>query len=286
MIWTYLLILSVIQGVTEFLPISSSAHLILVRDLFVALGMPMWEGSQADELALDIALHVGSLGAILLYFWRDVAQLFLGLADAVRLRASDNTRLLLLLIVATLPIMVVGFLMKDVVTYMLRSAEIIAWTTIIFGVLLYVADRQPERAEAMEKMSFRQAIVVGLAQCLALIPGVSRSGIAMTAGRLTGLDRPLSARFALLLSLPTIAGAGLLATLDLYRAGDARLTGEALIGGFFAFVAAWIAVALLMRWLRHNSYTPFVAYRLVLGVLLLVLIYVFGWSPSPVAVAD
>jgi len=191
--------------------------------------------------------------------------------------------MLMLLTVATMPIIVAGFLLKDIVTYMLRSVEIIAWMTIIFGVLLYVADRQPEHAHSIEKMSFRQAIVVGLAQCLALIPGVSRSGIAMTAGRLTGLDRPLSARFALLLSLPTIAGAGLLATVDLYRAGDARLTGEALIGGLFAFVAAWITVALLMKWLQRYSYTPFVFYRLVLGILLLVLIYAFGWSPGVAA---
>lgn len=280
MLWTYLLILSVVQGVTEFLPISSSAHLILVRDLFAALGLPMWEGSQADELALDVALHVGSLGAILLYFWRDVVQLFVGLADAARMRRTAASHMLFLLIVATLPILVVGFLMKDVITFMLRSAEIIAWTTLIFGLLLYVADRQPEREHDIGHMNFRQAIVLGLAQCLALIPGVSRSGIAMTAGRLVGLDRPLSARFALLLSLPTIAGAGLLATVDLYRAGDARLTGEALLGGFFAFIAAWIAVALLMKWLRHFSYTPFVVYRVVLGLLLLVLIYGFGWAPG------
>ncbi|MFN4272243.1 MAG: undecaprenyl-diphosphate phosphatase [Aliihoeflea sp.] len=280
MLWTYLLILSVVQGVTEFLPISSSAHLILVRDLFAALGLPMWEGSQADELALDVALHVGSLGAILLYFWRDVVQLLIGLADAIRLRGTAASRMLFLLIVATLPILVVGFLMKDVITFMLRSAEIIAWTTLIFGLLLYVADRQPEREHDIGHMNFRQAIVLGLAQCLALIPGVSRSGIAMTAGRLVGLNRPLSARFALLLSLPTIAGAGLLATVDLYRAGDARLTGEALLGGFFAFVAAWIAVALLMKWLRHFSYTPFVVYRVALGLLLLVLIYGFGWAPG------
>lgn len=280
MLWTYLLILSVVQGVTEFLPISSSAHLILVRDLFAALGLPMWEGSQADELALDVALHVGSLGAILLYFWRDVVQLLIGLADAIRLRGTAASRMLFLLIVATLPILVVGFLMKDVITFMLRSAEIIAWTTLIFGLLLYVADRQPEREHDIGHMNFRQAIVLGLAQCLALIPGVSRSGIAMTAGRLVGLNRPLSARFALLLSLPTIAGAGLLATIDLYRAGDARLTGEALLGGFFAFIAAWIAVALLMKWLRHFSYTPFVVYRVALGLLLLVLIYGFGWVPG------
>lgn len=280
MLWTYLLILSVVQGVTEFLPISSSAHLILVRDLFAALGLPMWEGSQADELALDVALHVGSLGAILLYFWRDVVQLLIGLADAIRLRGTAASRMLFLLIVATLPILVVGFLMKDVITFMLRSAEIIAWTTLIFGLLLYVADRQPEREHDIGHMNFRQAIVLGLAQCLALIPGVSRSGIAMTAGRLVGLNRPLSARFALLLSLPTIAGAGLLATVDLYRAGDARLTGEALLGGFFAFIAAWIAVALLMKWLRHFSYTPFVVYRVALGLLLLVLIYGVGWVPG------
>ncbi len=280
MIWTYLLMLSVVQGVTEFLPVSSSAHLILARDLFAALGVPMWEGSQADELALDIALHVGSLGAILLYFWRDLAQLFVGLADAVRLKGTAASRMLVLLVSATLPILVVGFLIKDVVTFMLRSAEIIAWTTIIFGLLLYVADRRPEREDDIGQMNFRQVIVIGLAQCLALIPGVSRSGIAMTAGRIVGLDRQLSARFALLLSLPTIAGAGLLGTIDLYRAGDARLTGEALMGGFLAFIAAWIAVVLLMNWLKRFSYTPFVFYRLALGFFLLVLIYGFGWSPG------
>ena len=166
MIWTYLLILSVVQGITEFLPISSSAHLILVRDLFLALGVPVSEGGAADELALDIALHVGSLGAILLYFRKDVTQLFLGLADAVRLRPSDNARMLMLLTVATMPIIVAGFLLKDIVTYMLRSVEIIAWMTIIFGVLLYVAGRNSDTPTAQPKrISARRSVAVWPSAC-------------------------------------------------------------------------------------------------------------------------
>lgn len=272
----YLVFLAVLQGITEFLPISSSAHLILGRDLMIALGLPPAEGTAADQLAFDIALHVGSLGAVLLYFWRDAREMLLGLFDVVRGRSGGRSRLLLLVVVGTVPILIVGFLARDIASEFLRATEIIAWTTIIFGILLWVADRSKMTKHKPEGITFRDALFIGLLQCVAIIPGVSRSGITMTAGRFIGLDRPLSARFALLLAMPAVAAAGFLAIFQLYDQGDTRLTADALAGGGFAFVSAWVAVALMMRWLRDASYTPFVIYRILLGLLLLALVYGFG----------
>ncbi len=275
----YILFLAIVQGITEFLPISSSAHLILGRDLMEATGLAVSQGTAADQLAFDIALHVGTLLAVILYFWRDIAEMILGFFDGITGKAGPRFHLLVMVIVATLPIVVVGFLAKDLVTNMLRSTAIIAWMTIIFGIVLWVADRFVPTRSSTSEISYAGAIFIGAMQCLAIVPGVSRSGITMTAGRFLGFDRPLSARFALLLSVPTIAAAGLLIGVDLFQAGDARLTADALIGGALAFVSALVAIALMMRWLRSASYMPFIVYRLALGLLLIVLIYGFGWAP-------
>ncbi|MFI8415843.1 undecaprenyl-diphosphate phosphatase [Serratia sp. NPDC078593] len=269
----YVLFLAIVQGITEFLPVSSSAHLILGRDLATAIGLPLSEQDAADQLAFDIALHVGSLGAVVLYFRRDIGEMMMGALDCLRGRKGPRFHLFLITVVATLPIIIIGFLAKDVVTNLLRSTEIIAWMTILFGIALWWADRSNVTRREPTEITTKQACLVGLMQCLAIIPGVSRSGITMTAGRLLGFDRPLSARFALLLSLPTILGAGLMATYDLYQSGDARLTADAILGGGFAFLAAWAAVVLMMRWLNRASYLPFVIYRIALGLLLLGLIY-------------
>lgn len=276
----YVLFLAIVQGITEFLPISSSAHLILGRDLMIAIGAPSGDGSAADQLAFDIALHVGTLGAVLLYFWRDVYELCLGLADGIRGRGGPRFRLVQLVAIGTIPILLVGFLARDFVSSALRGTELIAWMTIVFGIALWIADRSATAKHEPRAITFRDAFVVGLIQCLAIIPGVSRSGATMTAGRLLGFDRPLSARFALILAMPTIAAAGLLVTHDLYTAGNTRLTADALLGGVFSFLAAWVSIAVMMRWLRRASYLPFVIYRIALGLLLLVLIYVVGWVPS------
>jgi undecaprenyl-diphosphatase len=279
MVLSYVIFLAAVQGITEFLPISSSAHLILGRDLLAALGLPPAEGTAADMLAFDIALHIGTLGAVMLYFWRDVAEMVAGLFDGLTGRGGERFRLLLLVVVATVPVVVVGFLAKDAVTDLLRATEIIAWTTLIFALVLWAADRRPTIKHRPEKLTMTEAIFVGLMQCLALVPGVSRAGICMTAGRLAGFDRPLSARFSLLLAMPTTAAAGLLASYDLYRAGDTRLTSDAALGAALAFIFAFIAIALMMSWLRRATYTPFVVYRIALGLLLLGLIYGAGWSP-------
>ena len=279
MTFFYILFLALVQGITEFLPISSSAHLILGRDLLAATGLAASQGTAADQLAFDIALHIGSLGAVALYFWRDIAEMILGLIDGVTGKGGPRFQLLVMLIVATVPIVIIGFFAQNVVTHMLRSTVIIAWTTVIFGVVLWVSDRIMPARRATEEITVRDAIFVGLMQCLAIIPGVSRSGITMTAGRFLGFDRPLSARFASLLALPTITAAGMLGAYDLYKAGDAHLTSDAVVGGVLAFISAFIAIWWMMRWLRHASYMPFIVYRLILGVLLLVLIYGFGWTP-------
>lgn len=276
----YVIFLAIVQSLTEFLPISSSAHLVLGRELMTAIGLPAGQETASDQLAFDVALHVGSLGAVVLYFWRDAIEMIAGLIDGITGNGGPRFRLLLLVIVGTVPILAVGFLAKDIVTNFLRSAEIIAWMPVLFGIALWVADRAATAKHDPHTITMRDALVIGLLQCLAIIPGVSRSGITMTGGRLLGLDRPLSARFSLLLAMPTITAAGLLATYDLYKAGNTRLTADAVLGGALAFVAAWIAIALMMRWLRRANYTPFVIYRLVLGLLLLALIYGAGWSPT------
>lgn len=265
--------LALVQGVTEFLPISSSAHLILGRHLLSALGFAGAAMTPAEELALDIALHVGSLGAVILYFWKDIVLLLGGLLDGVTGKGGQRFRLLLVLIVASIPIMIGAFLAKDFITNSGRSLPVIAWTTLIFGVVLWFADRRPEQKSEIEALSFRDALVVGVAQLIAIIPGVSRSGICMTAGRFVGLDRPLSARLAMLLSIPTILGAGLLAGVDMARSGNSQLTTDALVGGLLSFVFALGAIALLMGWLKRQTYTPFVVYRVALGVVLLGLVY-------------
>lgn len=265
--------LALVQGITEFLPISSSAHLILGRALLAALGVELDAMTPGEELALDIALHVGSLGAVIVYFRRDIWMLVLGLLDGLTGKGGKRFRLLCVVIAASIPIVIIGFAAKDLVTDHARSITIIGWTTVVFGVALWFSDRTAQTKSDIESLSWRDALIVGLAQCLAIVPGVSRSGICMTAGRAAGLDRPLSARLAMLLSIPTILGAGVLAGYDLYKAGNAQVTGDAIFGGILAFFAALAAIALLMRWLKRQTYTPFVLYRVILGGALLGLVY-------------
>jgi undecaprenyl-diphosphatase len=265
--------LALVQGITEFLPISSSAHLILGRYLLAVLGFAATEMNAAEELALDIALHVGSLGAVIVYFWRDVLMLCQGLLDGLMGKGGARFRLVLVVVAASIPIVIVAFIAKDLVTDSGRSLAIIGWTTLLFGIVLWFADRRPQQKSDLMALSFTDAIIIGVAQCLAIVPGVSRSGICMTAGRLVGLDRPLSARLAMLLSIPTILGAGVLAGYDLYKSGNTQLTSDALFGGVLAFLFALAAIALLMNWLKRQTYTPFIIYRVVLGVLLIGLFY-------------
>lgn len=267
-----IVVLALVQGITEFLPISSSGHLILMREFGVAAGLDTAGANANAELVMDVALHVGTLGAVILYVWRDLWEMAAGLLQGLAGKRSDGWHLAWQIALATIPVFIVGFLVKDLITDNARTVEIIGWTTLIFGIALWVSDRM-EIKLILPQLGYGRAFAIGCAQVLALIPGVSRSGICMTMGRAVGLDRVDAARFALLLSIPTILGAGALAGLDLYQSGDAQLERDALIGGVLAFASAWVAILLMMRWLRHASFLPFVIYRLGLGALLLFLAY-------------
>ncbi len=260
----HIVVLAVVQGITEFLPISSSAHLILV---------PTVTGWSDQGLALDVAVHVGTLGAVAVYLWRDVGMIFAGLVQATRRRSSPGLHLLGLLVIGTVPVVIAGFLVKRYVGNGLRSVEVIAWASIGFGVLLYVIDRVSLTVKKMEHFGIGAAIAIGLAQVLALIPGTSRSGITMTAARMLGYERPDAARFSMLLSIPVIIASGILLGYDVYKAGNVQLGFDALIGAVIAFVTALIAIILMMSWLRRASFTPFVIYRVILGFVLLAWIY-------------
>lgn len=251
-----LILLAVVQGVTEFLPISSSGHLILV---------PHVTGATDQGPLIDVAMHVGTLGAVMLYLWRDIARMLAGLGRALRGRRDPGARLAVQLVLATLPLVAAGYAASRYLGDQLRSVEVIAWATLGFGILLWVADRVGMTLRRVEHMSYGAALLIGLSQVLALIPGTSRSGITMTVARLLAFERPDAARFSMLLAVPAIVAAGTLAGLDLWRAGDARLTTEALIAGGLSLVTALLAITAMMGWLRRASFLPFVLYRILLG---------------------
>lgn len=263
-----IVVLAVVQGITEFLPISSSGHLILVPEL------TDWPD---QGTLIDVAVHVGTLLAVMLYFWRDMGLLLQGAASLARGRLDRGGRLLLLLAVGTVPVVLIGFWLhsQDLIAGM-RSAEVIGWTMLLFGLVLYWADRVGNASQRMETLNLGQVVVVGLAQALALIPGTSRSGICITAARFLGFERGDAARLAMLLAIPTILAAGLLGGVELWKTDSLSLGQDALTAAGLAFVTALIAIWAMMRWLQRATYTPFVIYRIVLGVGLLA--WVYGWA--------
>ncbi len=260
----HIVVLALVQGLTEFLPISSSAHLILV---------PTLTGWADQGLTIDVAVHVGTLFAVVLYFWRDVLGMVQGVFRLLRGRVDFHARMAGLIVLATLPVIVAGYALNDYGMDGLRSVSIIGWATLGFGIVIYVTDKMGMTLRRMEHFGISDAAIIGLAQVLALIPGTSRSGITMAAARLLGVERTDAARFSMLLSIPTIVGAGALKGLELYQSGDAQLTSDALLAAGLSFVTALLAITLLMAWLKRSDFTPFVIYRIVLGVGLLAFSY-------------
>lgn len=268
--WLQIVVLAVVQGITEFLPISSSAHLILV---------PLLTGWPDQGVAVDAASHLGTLAAVLAYFWRDVWRLiagFLRLVSGRRDAAGQRDRwglLALYIVIGTVPLLLVGLYIDRYVGDGLRRMEIIAWTLPIFGIVLYLADRFARTVRRLEDLRFVHAITIGCAQALALIPGISRSGITMVTGRLLGFERAEAARFSFLLSIPASAAAGALKTYEMIEAGDTAVLHDAAAVGVLSALVGIVAIAALMAWLRRATFTPFVIYRLLLGAVLLYLVY-------------
>lgn len=268
----HIAILAIVQGITEFLPISSSGHLVLTWAAFEAAS-GVAQPPAAQQLALDVAVHVGTLGAVMLYTWRDMWEILKALPKAARGRGSPGLRLLLLIVVGTIPVVIAGFAMKHYLGTNIRSVEVIAWAFIGFGLLLFGVDRACLTVKQLEHVGYGSAVFIGLAQVLALIPGTSRAGITMTAARALGYERVDAARFSMLLSIPTIMAAGALLGLDIIKAGDVRLGLDALVAAAISFVTAFLAILAMMSWLKRASFTPFVIYRILFGVALLLWIY-------------
>jgi len=270
----HIFVLAVVQGITEFLPISSSGHLVLTGKVLC------WPD---QGLTMDVAVHVGTLFAVMVYFWRDVWSMFVGIGRLVTGRGGPQARLLVNVVIATLPVMAVGFFAQDYISTYLRSVEVIAWATIGFGILLWIADRVGMTVWRMDHLRYPSALAIGFAQVLALIPGTSRSGITMTAARFIGLERSDAARFSLLLSIPTIIAAGGLTGFQVYQSGELFLSTDLLVAVGLSFLTALVAIAAMMAWLRNAGFGPFVIYRLLLGGALLYWVYAFeaAGSASP-----
>ncbi len=260
---TQAIVLAVVQGVTEFLPISSSGHLILVPRVF---------GWPDQGLVFDVATHVGTLMAVLVYFRKDLLHLAVGFfrPAAVEVADFEPRRLAWGIVLGTLPAVVVGLLFKDLIESEARNPVLVAGTLIGFGVVMGLADRMGLRRREIGEVGVAAALLIGGAQALALVPGTSRSGVTITAALLLGFTRPAAARFSFLLSVPALVAAAGLAGLDLLERGVAA--GElALMGVGIAVSAAtgYLVIAWLLAWLRRASLLPFVAYRVLLGLVIL-----------------
>ena len=259
--FTQIVLLALIQGITEFLPISSSAHLILV---------PVLTGWQDQGLAFDVAVHVGTLLAVVLYFRRELLRMAREwLVSLTGRRFTADAKLAWAVIFATIPAGLAGLLLENFIEHALRSPVVIALATIGFGLLLWWADATGRRVRSEHHIGWRDVVVIGVAQALALIPGTSRSGITMTAALAMGLTREAAARFSFLLSIPIILAAGGLETLELVDdpnpvAWDVLVSGAVLSG-----VSAFFCIHFFLKLLERVGMLPFVIYRLVLGVFLL-----------------
>ncbi len=265
----HIIILAVIQGLTEFLPVSSSGHLGLYHCFTDQC--THWD---AKNLTMDIAVHVGTLLAVLLYFRKDVFKMLCGLKDVGSGKAkSEDAKLLSFVIISSVPVILAGLVLHVLEPDWLKTLHVIAWATIIFGVVLWFADRKEDTTRTVKDLTFKDAIIIGCAQILALIPGTSRSGITMTASRFLGYSRTESAHYSMLLAMVAISGAGALISLSLIKSEDVQLGFEALIGVIFSFISGWVSIHLMMKYLEKATFAVFAYYRVILGVILLGLLY-------------
>ena len=248
-----ILILAIIQGISEYLPVSSAAHLVLVSKYYVFTN---------QSLLIDICLHLGSLIAIIFYFRNDI------------LNFIKNKDFLIKILIGTIPIIPVGYIMFQTgLMNQLRSLEVIGWMSLIFGILLYIGDRSKITKKIDTQFTNKSAIIIGLFQVLALIPGVSRAGITITSGRLLGFNRFDSAKISFFLSIPTLAAASILGIYNISKEGSAELNFLAIIAAIFSFIFSYLTIALFFKFIKQFSLNIFIMYRLVLSLFILGVVY-------------
>ena len=261
----HLLIVAAVQGITEFLPVSSSGHLALI---------PVLTGFEDHGRTIDVAAHVGSLAAVLTYFRKEAGLLLRGALQLLSGTAgTPEARLTVRLAVATVPVALAGgALLVTGFADLLRDPIVIGWATILFGIVLYWADRKGGTGRTIDELSLKDAFSVGLWQAVSLVPGASRSGVSITGARLCGFGRKDSVRIAMLMSIPTIAAAGLISGIDAYAKEGIGALRESTVVIACSYISALVALHLMMRFLDRFRFTPYIIYRIILGAGLLLLI--------------
>ena len=248
-----ILILSIIQGITEFIPVSSAAHLILISKYYAFVN---------QSLLIDICLHLGSLFAIILYFRKDLYNFI------------KNKKFFVKILIGTIPIIIVGYILyKTNIIINIRNLETIGWMSLIFGILLYLSDKSKTNKTINNDFTFKSAIFIGLFQVLALIPGVSRSGITITSGRFLGFNRFESTKISFILSIPTLAAASLLGIYNIQKVGSSELNFLAIIAVIFSFIFSYITISLFLMFVRKFSLNIFITYRIILSLFILGIVY-------------
>ena len=248
-----ILILSAIQGISEFIPISSAAHLVLVSKYY---------SFNTQNLLIDICLHLGSLIAIVVYFRKD-------LFDIVK-----NKKFLIKILIGTIPIIPIGYILYQTgLIEKLRDLKVIGWMTLVFGILLYISDKNKISQKIESNFTNNSAIIFGLFQVLALIPGVSRSGITITAGRILGFNRFDSAKISFFLAIPALFAASTIGSYKIYAEGSLELNFLAIIAVIFSFIFSYITVAVFLNFVKKFSLKVFVIYRIILSLIILTVVY-------------
>ena len=248
-----ILLLSAIQGISEFLPVSSVAHLVIISKYYEFVN---------QNLLIDICLHLGSLIAIIFYFRNDLIHFI------------KNKDFLIKIFVGTIPIIPVGYILYETgLIDQLRNIKVIGWMSLIFGILLYISDKSKVSKKINTEFSNKSAVIIGLFQTLALIPGVSRAGITITSGRLLGFDRLESAKISFFFSIPTLGAASLLGIYNIYKEGSTELNFLAIIAVIFSFIFSYITIALFLKFIQKFSLNIFIIYRIALSLFILAVVY-------------
>jgi len=248
-----ILILAIIQGISEFLPVSSAAHLVLVSKYYAFVN---------QNLLIDICLHLGSLIAIIVYFRSELFNFV------------KNKNFLIKILIGTIPIIPVGYILYQTgIINQLRNLEIIGWMSLLFGIFLYICDKAPTKKNIDKDFTTKSAIFIGLFQILALVPGVSRAGITISAGRALGFNRFDSAKISFFLSIPTLAAASILGIIKIYTEGSAELNFLAIIAVIFSFIFSYITIALFLKFIKKFSLNIFIIYRIILSLIILAVVY-------------
>ena len=248
-----ILILSIIQGISEFLPVSSAAHLVLVSKYYAFTN---------QSLLIDICLHLGSLIAIIFYFRNDLFNFI------------KNKKFLIKILIGTFPIIPVGYVLYQTgLIHQLRNLEVIGWMSLIFGIFLYIGDKSKDTKKIETEFTNKSALIIGLFQVLALVPGVSRSGITITSGRFLGFSRFDSAKISFFLSIPTLAVASIIGIYNISKEGSAELNFLAIIAVIFSFIFSYITIALFLNFIKKFSLNIFIIYRIALSIFILAIVY-------------